>query len=84
MMDDVTLKKPGRRIAHCCIISYLLDRQLKDSVPSLVKKVRGARRARDPRAEAYLESTLERVGRAQLSQRLLSAGYGRWAFFNRL
>ena len=45
-----------------------LDRVLKNSVPSLVKKVPDARRARNPRAEAYLSSTLERAGRSATKQ----------------
>ena len=37
-------------------------RLLKNSFVSLVKKVPDARRAKNPRAEAYVNSTLEREG----------------------
>ena len=39
-----------------------MTRVLKNSVYRLVKKVAGARRARNRRAEAYLSSTSERDG----------------------
>ena len=71
-----------------------LARVLKNLVHRPVKKVPGARRARNRRAEAYLGSTLERLclERNCFPQRsiatILNACFGqaggRWAFFNGL